>query len=81
MVIKKIAKSGSLTFPRQIRQETGLLPGVPVDIVADKDGVYITKHVPACMFCGAVECVNEVMGIEICQDCAGKIMEVCECRK
>ena len=81
MVIKKIAKSGSLTLPRQIRQETGLLPGVPVDIVADKGGVYIAKHVPACMFCGSVEGVNEVLEIEICQDCAGKIMEVCGCRK
>lgn len=81
MVIKKITKSGSLTLPRQIRQETGLLPGVPVDIVADKDGVYIAKHVPACMFCGEAEGVNEIMGIEICQNCAGKIMEVCGCRK
>lgn len=77
MVTKKIAKSGSLTLPRQVRQETGLLPGVPVDVVADKDGVYIAKHVPACIFCGTVEDVHEALGIEVCRGCAEKIMEAC----
>lgn len=81
MFTKKIAKSGAITLPRQIRQETGLLPGVPVDIVADKDGMYIAKHVPACFSCGTVKDVFEALGLEICQTCAEKIMEVCNgCR-
>ena len=36
-VSKRVAKSGAVTLPRQLRQETGILPGVPVDIEADED--------------------------------------------
>ena len=73
MVTKKITKMGGITLPRQVRQETGLLPGVPVDMVADRDGVYLSKHVPACFSCGSVEDVMQVLGIEICRACAEKI--------
>ena len=59
----------------QLRQETGILPGVPVDIEADEDGVHIRKHVPTCHFCGTVDDVKTVCGIEICRGCAEKIME------
>ena len=33
-VSKRVAKSGAVTLPRQLRQETGILPGGPVDIVS-----------------------------------------------
>ena len=73
-VSKRVAKSGAVTLPRQLRQETGILPGVPVDIEADEDGVHIRKHVPTCHFCGTVDDVKTVCGIEICRGCAEKIM-------
>ncbi len=76
MVNKKIAKSGAVTLPRQIRQETGILPGVPVEIEHDETGVHIRKHVPACHFCGSVDEVATACGIEICKECAEKIWEV-----
>lgn len=41
-VSKRVAKSGAVTLPRQLRQETGILPGVPVDIEADEDGVHLS---------------------------------------
>ena len=63
-VSKRVAKSGAVTLPRQLRQETGILPGVPVDIEADEDGVHIRKHVPTCHFCGTVDDVKTVCGIE-----------------
>jgi transcriptional pleiotropic regulator of transition state genes len=72
---KVITKSGGITFPRGMRQETGILPGVPVDIRTDEDGVHISKHVPACFHCGTVEDVKEVLGLEICPACAAKILE------
>ena len=33
------------------------------------------KHVPTCHFCGTVDDVKTVCGIEICRGCAEKIME------
>lgn len=75
---KKITKAGGITIPRGMRQETGILPGVPVDVLADGAGIHIAKHVPACRFCGSVEDVAEACGVEVCRDCAGKIREVFE---
>ncbi len=67
---KKITKGGGITIPRVIRQETGILPGVPVDIKTDSFGIHISKHVPACFRCGTVDDVAEVLGLEICRECA-----------
>lgn len=75
-VSKKVTKSGGITLPRGIRQETGILPGVPVDIESDENGIHISKRVPACRCCGAVDDVKAACGMEICRGCAGKIMEV-----
>lgn len=73
---KKITKSGGITIPRGMRQKTGILPGVPVDVAADESGIHICKHVPACQFCGSVDEVRIACGIEVCRNCAGKIAEV-----
>lgn len=73
---KKVTRSGGITIPRAVRQETGILPGVPVDIMTDEVGIHIFKHVPACFHCGTIDNVKTVCGIEICESCAGKITEV-----
>lgn len=75
---KKVTKSGGITIPRAFRQDTGILPGVPVDIVTDEEGIHITKHVPACFHCGTVDDVKTVCGIEICRSCSAKVKEVFE---
>ena len=58
---KKVTKGGGVTIPRGIRQETGILPGVPVDITTNEDGIHIQKHVPACFHCGTVDDVKMVL--------------------
>ena len=73
---KKVTKGGGITIPRGIRQETGILPGVPVDVVSDEAGIHISKHVPSCFHCGSVDDVEVACGVEICRSCAEKIMEV-----
>lgn len=73
---KKITKSGGLTLPMGMRADTGLLPGVPVDIEADEKGLHIRKHTLSCRFCGSVDEVKIVSDIEICRKCAEKLQEV-----
>lgn len=72
---KKVTKGGGITIPRGIRKETGILPGVPVDIRTDEEGIHISKHVPACFHCGTVDNVKTVLGLEICPACAVEILE------
>ena len=55
---KKVTKGGGITLPRGIRQETGILPGVPVDIRTDEEGIHISKHVATCHFCGTPDDVQ-----------------------
>lgn len=73
---KKITKSGGITIPRAVRQETGIFPGVPVDIITEADEIRIVKRVPVCYFCGSVDNVKGLNGKDICRSCAGKIAEV-----
>ncbi len=75
MTSKKIAKSGSVMIPKEMRVEAGLYPGTGVDITQDGDTITVKPHVPVCRFCGGVENVRSVMGMEICTDCAAKIHE------
>lgn len=75
MKSKKITKSGAISIPKTMRLETGMHPGVGVDVEQNGDTITIKPHVPTCRFCGGVERVKSVMDIEICTDCAAKIHE------
>lgn len=72
-VSKKIGSKGAVTIPQQLRHIAGLQPGAPIDIEDAGDGLIIRKHIPSCSFCGSVERVVAVDGIEICAGCAGKL--------
>lgn len=74
---KKITKSGGITIPRDMREWTGLVPGVPINIEDDDEKIIIWKYAASCHFCGKVDDaeVREVLGMEICKSCAEKIME------
>lgn len=73
MISKKITKSGGITIPKTVRAEAGVHPGNAVDVRTDGDSIVITPHVPTCKFCGSVDDVKSVIGIEICRKCAEEI--------
>ena len=70
---KKINKSGAVILPKTVRSELGIPAGTAVDITTDGDYIIIGKHVPLCHFCGSPQKIIEVLGIEICKECAKKI--------
>lgn len=75
MKCKKITKAGGITLPKEIRAELGLPAGAPVDLRVEEHSLRISKHVPVCFNCGETAGVLEVMGVEICEGCARKLME------
>lgn len=79
MTNKKISKNGSITLPKQLRTEAGIFAGNAVDIEMTNEGIKIKKHVPTCHFCGNTENVKNVIGIDICRDCAAKIHKAVVC--
>lgn len=79
MVSKKVNKNGSITLPKQLRTESGLFAGNAVDIEQRGEEIIVKKHVQTCHFCGSVNGVKNVMGIDICRDCAAKIHQKVVC--
>lgn len=51
-VVRCIDPLGRLVIPKEIRKELGLLPGEPVEMVAEKDCVTIKKYKAVCILCG-----------------------------
>lgn len=72
---KKLTSKSGITIPKQLRAETGFRPGMAVDIETDADGVHIRPHVPTCRFCGSVEDVQRVYGIDVCGKCAAALLK------
>lgn len=40
----KVGERGQITIPKSIREKYGFLPNIELDIVADKDGVFLKKR-------------------------------------
>lgn len=76
--VKKLTKGRGLTIPKDIAAETGILGGTAVDLVSTGDGIYISKHIPTCVYCGSPEAVRVLRGKEICAECAGRIRKEIE---
>lgn len=67
---KKITKSGSVTLPRQIRQELGMLPGVALELTATENGeLLMRKRTPSCRLCGSADHVVTHNGMTLCRGC------------
>lgn len=79
MQSKKVTKSGSITLPKQLRTGLGIFSGNAVDIEQRGEEIVIKKHTQTCHFCGNAENVKNVMGIDICCDCAAKIHKAVVC--
>lgn len=77
-VSKCLTSKSGVTIPKHVRAETGFVPGMAVDIETVEDGVLIRKRVPTCRFCGSVQGVMAVHGMEMCGECAAAIRKELE---
>ena len=71
---KKLSSKCGFTIPKQIRLDTGILPGQALDIEITGDGIMLRKHSRTCRFCGAAEDVITVSGIDMCRGCAANLV-------
>ena len=72
---KRLTRKSGITIPKQVRAESGFVPGMGVDIQTVPEGVLIRKRLPTCQFCGSIEDVIRASGIEMCKACASKLVE------
>lgn len=75
---KKLTSKNGITLPKDLREEVGLDAGMAVDVESRNGEIVIRKHAPICRFCGGIQRVKDIMGIEICPQCAEKLVKVVE---
>lgn len=72
---KKLSTKAALTIPKDLRAEAGFIGGMAVDLIPKEDGILVRKHLPTCRFCGFVQEVKTVKGMEVCSTCANEIKQ------
>lgn len=75
---KKLTSKNGITIPKDLREDVGLDAGMAVDVESRNGEIVIKKHAPICRFCGGIQSVKSVMGIEICPECASKLLQEVE---
>lgn len=77
---KKLTSKAGLTIPKDMRFDAGFTGGMAVDLERTNEGILIKQHLPTCRFCGSVESVGKVKGMEICAKCALEIKKEVEAK-
>lgn len=72
---KKLTSKSGLTIPKDLRAATGFFPGMAVDMETVKGGIIVKPHVPVCRFCGSLDKVATIKGMDICVACRKSIRE------
>ncbi len=75
---RKMDELGRIVIPKEIRDNLGFEEKQPVEFFVDGGSIVVRKYEVGCRCCGKVGATKNVMGIEICRDCASKIVEVFE---
>lgn len=75
---KKLTSKNGITIPKDLREDVGLDAGMAVDIESRNGEIVIKKHTPICKFCKSIQGVKNIMGIEICPECARKLLKAVE---
>lgn len=72
-IYKKIAKNGSLTLPRLVREQLGMYPhtGISIDIIDGK--VVIDKSAPGCILCGNTDDLIKRGSHNVCRHCVSEL--------
>lgn len=74
---KRVAKSGSINIPIDIRRELDIQGGDGIEIQKTQEGkLVLSRYRPRCHFCQSDENVMEASGNYICRKCAQAVYEV-----
>jgi len=65
---------GRITVPKSLRLSMGYEPTTPLEMLADRSGLCIRKHLVGCVFCGSDIKVVAWHGSVVCRACASDIL-------
>ena len=70
-IVRKVDQLGRIVLPIDLRREFDLKIKDDVEIFTEGATIILKKYVPACVFCGEVDNVNDFKGKIVCKGCLG----------
>lgn len=75
-MVRRMDPLGRIVLPIEMRRTLQIKEDDPMEIFTEEDGIFIRKYRPGCFFCGKADNLEEIGGIQICPDCAGRMAEI-----
>jgi AbrB family transcriptional regulator, transcriptional pleiotropic regulator of transition state genes len=72
-VVRKLDHLGRIVIPIALRRNYGMNIKDAVEIYTEGDSIVLKKYIPACVFCGKNENVEDYKGKKICDGCMGEL--------
>lgn len=72
-IVRKLDPLGRITLPIEVRRNLDIQEEDPLEVFTEGDTIVLKKYAPACIFCGEVEGVTNILGKNICPECKKEI--------
>ncbi len=73
---RPVDELGRVVIPKEIRTSLQIDVKDRLEILLDGECIVLKKYDPSCMFCGATEGVEDVLGKNICRSCLEKLKNI-----
>jgi len=73
-IVRKVDELGRIVLPIELRRTLNIHEGEPLEILADKEGIYLRKYVAGCTFCKGFDELVEFGGTKVCKKCAKAVL-------
>lgn len=71
-VARNLDTLGRITVPKEIRNQLEITGDTPLEMLVDKDGIYLKVYKIKCVFCDR-HTDNEALGKRVCKECLEKL--------
>lgn len=74
-VVRRVDELGRIVLPIELRRTLGIEIKDGMELYVEGESIILHKYVPACMFCGNAEEVQQYKGKLVCRECVKGITE------
>ncbi len=75
-IARRIDELGRVVIPKELRRNLGIEVRDPVEMYIKGELMFMTKHLPACIFCESTEDVKLYREKLICKACMKNLKEL-----
>ena len=72
-IVRKVDELGRIVLPSELRKSLGIDIKDPLEIYVSGESIILKKYLPACVFCGSADNINNFKNKNICKTCLKQI--------